>query len=290
MVNIPIQKVLHYEDALKKKTNKILGDYIVSEKLDGNYGYINYVPGKGYSEVLSSSGKVFPGMRGFTSELTEPILSHSFRLIFELYNPELTFYEINGLLKRHERTKDIYLYCHDLVFFSDSKYLYTNALDRFYLMLDMIELMNHSKLRVSHILDVSPEKEVWYKQFDRILGTGGEGIVLKQANSMYLPGKRNETLLKMKENITLDVEVIGIFNSVGKKGNDALNLTVRRKSGITYNVVVPKDSDKHKFRNTPALILGKVAEIKAKNEVENGKLREPRFIRIREDKEIKDID
>ena len=40
----------------------------------------------------------------------------------------------------------------------------------------------------------------------------------------------------------------------------------------------------------PEIILGKVIEVKAKNELEDGKLREPRFIRIREDKQLTDID
>ena len=55
------QKVLHLHLEEAKKKPKITGRYIVTEKLDGWYGYIDYLQGE-WGKVTSSSGREIPSL------------------------------------------------------------------------------------------------------------------------------------------------------------------------------------------------------------------------------------
>ena len=282
------QKVLHLKDALKKKTLKITGDYLITEKLDGNYGYIKFGP-EGYSHIHSSTGKIIHSLvwlkEHFNKDLPKP--NKSGFIIGELYNRDLSFYEINGRMnKKYENVEDVCLYCNDLVF-TDNK---ESAFERYNHLLFFHEAISSKYLKTIPILGTSPYSPIWEHYFKLILDQGGEGIVLKQAMGLYHSGKRNETLLKMKEMITVDLECISVFKSVGEKGNEAVNLLCRRANGVQVNVVVPKEVDKNMFMRNPEEVMGKIVEIAAMKQNTDGTLREPRFKCIRYDKFIEDID
>lgn len=286
MYLIKMQKALHLKDALKKKNPKIDGDYIITEKIDGWYGYLDYMPNQGWEAIRSSSGRIIPSMTWLSSILKEslPYSRYKTRLVFEITIPDTPFHILNGILNRkNEQAESAVIVCHDVINLEKPVLAYRRMRE----LQDVFRTVTN--LKIAEVLRISANRAKWELDFKAVVDAGGEGIVMKQADGVFLPGKRNSTLLKWKEEITLDLEVVQVYETIGKKGEPALSLKLRRISGVEIAVVVPKDVDRIAWTNDPSLVVGKVAEIKAMKELANGKLREPRFKCLREDKTILEL-
>lgn len=281
-----MQKVLHFKHELVKKKPKMNGEYLITEKLDGWYGYMDYYPQIGWTPIKSSRGRVIEAFSWF-SEIAKTGWQPTFpcRLIFELIIPDTPFHIINGIFNRKsEQATQAILVFHDLI----SMDITVTAYNRYQILREHFNNLWPST-RITPILTISSKVRDWEDTFVEIVKAGGEGIVIKQLEGIYHPGKRNYTLLKMKQEVTLDLRIVEMFWSTGKKGEEALNMTVVRKSGTQLTVVVPKDTDKAKYLAEPFSFLGKIAEITAMKELKNGMLREPRFKCLREDKILTDL-
>jgi DNA ligase-1 len=131
---------------------------------------------------------------------------------------------------------------------------------------------------------------VFYDHFGNVISKGGEGVILKDIDSGYFFGKRNDRMLKIKEEVTKDLQVVGMVKGEGKYSDTLGALLVRDKNGITHTISGMTDGQRELWWENPLLIQGKVVEVKAMKELPDGSLREPRFKCIREDKTIGDID
>lgn len=109
---------------------------------------------------------------------------------------------------------------------------------------------------------------------------GKEGIMIKRDRSLYTFG-RSRDWLKLKKEITYDLKVTGVAPGRGKYFNSmgylVLDGGLHCGSGFT-------DAQRRAWFNDPSLILGKIVEVCSMEASSKGKLRHPRFIRIREDK------
>jgi ATP-dependent DNA ligase len=140
---------------------------------------------------------------------------------------------------------------------------------------DHVSVVNHFE-----ILDYS-QFEVFYLA---CLESGCDGVVLKLKHSMY-EFKRTKTWLKVKPEHTVDGEVVA--TRVGKlKYAGTLGALVFKPEGSTVitNVSGMTDAQRNAWWKTPKLIVGKMIEVKCRGVHSTGKLIEPRFVRIREDK------
>lgn len=124
------------------------------------------------------------------------------------------------------------------------------------------------------------------------LAFGCDGTVLKREDSLY-EFKRTKTWLKVKPAETYDMLVIGMVEGTGKYRGmlGALELVdaeecqrlnqehwvISRCSGMT-------DAQRKAWWISPKTIEGKTVEVAARGVHKSGKLIEPRFIRIRDDK------
>lgn len=278
-----LQKAKHLKDELKKKNPNINHEYMYSEKIDGWYTYTDFDKYTGWSNIHSSSNRVIPSMvhcsEQYFSKLPNP--SSNCRLIMEAYIPDTPFHILNGIFNRSKGNclaEDVHFKLHDVIYLDDP------LLDAYQRYRRLIELPDLERLQVHSLLGISSNQDKWQKAFETIVSNGGEGIVLKQADGTYQAGKRNSSLLKIKQEVSLKLRIIDYFTTIGAKGEVAYNLTVMRKGGASFNVVVPKHSDQAKFQEVCP--IGQVAEIKAMKELENGMLREPVFKCIREDKNV----
>lgn len=161
---------------------------------------------------------------------------------------------------------------------------------------------------------VSSSQEIIEKTYNDALAAGHEGIMIKVPSSPYSPGQRGKNWIKIKPEVdTLDLAVIGAEWGEGKRAHvfgsflvacqdqgkllplsrvatgfsdeqlaevyDLLKDTVERKAGKEVT-----------FEPTLVFEVG-YAEIQASVNYEAGfALRFPRFIRIRDDKDIADIE
>ncbi|AGB01664.1 ATP-dependent DNA ligase [Methanoregula formicica] len=161
---------------------------------------------------------------------------------------------------------------------------------------------------------VSSSQEIIEKTYNDALAAGHEGIMIKVPSSPYTPGQRGKNWIKIKPEVdTLDLAVIGAEWGEGKRAHvfgsflvacqnqgkllplsrvatgfsdeqlaevyDLLKDTVERKAGKEVT-----------FEPTLVFEVG-YAELQASVNYEAGfALRFPRFIRIRDDKDIADIE
>jgi hypothetical protein len=285
-----MQKVKHLHLELEKKNPNIHHDYMITEKVDGWYVEAVYSIGGGWRGITSSSGRYIPSMEHIAIEKLSTILPPSphCKLIMEAYIPHTKFHILNGVFNRsvgNYRCDDVHFIVHDYVdLYTD---LTMTALNRF----NLIEkLQLPTRFDRATLLGVSNSIDVWKRYFDGIVEKGGEGIVLKQANGLYCAGKRNSTLMKIKEEITVDLLCTRVYETIGTKGNPNLNIELVNSIGTITTVRIAKQEDIDKIQEDHTEILGRVCEVKAMKILEDGKLREPRFVCIRYDKLSTEID
>lgn len=169
--------------------------------------------------------------------------------IFDITNTNLKFYERQNILN------DVF-----------NKYKF-----------NYLCLLKHNEI-ISDNIDIKALTQI----MNNVHLNGDEGIVVKMGSSPYQFKEKSKYWCKMKPFETLDLLVVDKF--YGKPGSKYekliggfivkyKNKKVRVGSGLS-------DDDRKLFLNyTPRII-----EVSCKGETESGSLREPRFIRVRDDK------
>lgn len=113
---------------------------------------------------------------------------------------------------------------------------------------------------------------------------GCDGTVLKREDSLY-EFKRTRTWLKVKPVKTFDCLVLGIEPGKGKYVGMVGALPVRMEGGVPITRVSGMtDAQRVEWWLHPRKILNKTIEVEARGVHKSGKLIEPRFVRIRDDK------
>jgi ATP-dependent DNA ligase len=146
------------------------------------------------------------------------------------------------------------------------------------------------------------ELEWWYRRF---LEQGFEGLMAKRPDGLYYWGRHSDWH-RYKPTITADVKVIAAYEEEDKHGVPKGTLggvvieqedgtiskcgggfkAAERKKWWTPGKFVMKDARPPKgLRYGPSPLIGHLIEVEAKCRNESGALREPHFVRTREDKE-----
>ena len=161
---------------------------------------------------------------------------------------------------------------------------------------------------------VSADPAVITKTYDEALAAGHEGIMIKVPSSPYSPGQRGKNWIKIKPEVdTLDLAVIGAEWGEGKRAHvfgsflvacqDAGKLVPLSRVATGFSdeqlaevyellkdTVTKKSGKEVSFEPSLVFEVG-YAELQASQTYEGGfALRFPRFIRIRDDKDIPDIE
>jgi hypothetical protein len=286
------QKVLHLSKALALKTPKLDGMFLLTEKFDGWYVQIEYRKSteQWYSPV-SSRLRGIPSI-AWSVELFDklPKPHDDCVLIAEVIIPDVPFHIANGILNRTVGNfvcKDIIFKIHDIVF----PKLCTSAGTRWrYLTEFDISNVKNYLHKVELLNEMVYHKQDWENVFNRVIDSGGEGIVAKRIDAYYSPGKRNSDLLKLKLECTIDCIADRVETTIGDKGNLGVTLISKRKNGVEIRTVINSLSLQDNLLNRPNDVIGKVVELHAMSELEDGQLRQPTFYCIREDKSINEID
>jgi DNA ligase-1 len=161
---------------------------------------------------------------------------------------------------------------------------------------------------------VSSDPEVIEKTYTNALAAGHEGIMIKVPSSPYTPGQRGKNWIKIKPQVdTLDLAVIGAEWGEGKRAHvfgsflvacqDAGKLVPLSRVATGFSdeqlaevyellkeTIIAKSGKEVTFEPTLVFEVG-YAELQASQNYKGGfALRFPRFIRIRDDKDIADIE
>lgn len=286
------QKAQHLYIEEDKKNPKHLGkEYAVFEKYDGWYGYCNLANGV----IHSRANRPIPSCEALSREIYHLCMKHGINsgtLVFEiLLRSTKDFSELNGILNRTVGSyiaEDVYIRVHDWVPDSvNTKIPFSTRYEEVQFIIDVLDSPN-ILLAPYSIRSIDPK--CWKAQAELVWSKGGEGVILKQWDAPYQLGKRNSTLMKIKEEVTLDLLVIDVVEGQGKYQGTTGAIVCKDSKGFTHTISGMTDAQRDVWFVSPTEIVGKVVEVKAMKVLPDGQLREPRFKAIRHDKSAKDID
>ncbi len=121
-----------------------------------------------------------------------------------------------------------------------------------------------------------------------IFARGGEGIILRDPHATWEAGKRDHRIMRIKQFITKDLEVVGVKEGVGKMAGMAGSLMCRWQTpdGALHEIPVAGGdfAQRTAWLQRPWQIIGKIIEVEAMRMTPEGFLREPRYKGTRFDK------
>lgn len=282
-----VQKALHLYKEMEKVNPRCIGqEYCMLVKYDGWYGYADY--GIGDSAIKSRAGRTIPSVSDLSLELSQRMPSNKGRLIFEIIVPNLEFATLNGILNRkREQAIGAVLMVHDWIPDGGE---YMDFIDRYNIAAQIVHSLDHSFISMAPIIGTSKDDALWKSIAAGIWESGGEGLILKRREAPYHAASRNYDLMKIKLELTVDLVVVGVEPGKGKYEDTLGALRLADRAGTVHTVSGMSDSERDNWWRDPESILGRVVEVKAMQWLPDGQLREPRFICIRYDKELQDID
>lgn len=257
---------------------------LLSQKVDGVYCLALKMEGK--VTIYSRTGEVYTSMKHIEDELNKYMINSNI-IIFEASSYKTRKQSVVSGWARDtkEQHPELHAACHTFITLDDfvgkPTIPYAEGLKILY---TLLEGHDKTKVIIIHQEYVNSLEEA-LKQVELIWTHCGEGAVLRNPNAYWQGGKRNEDNIKIKEKITLDLEVIGVFVGKGKYTGMLGGVTCRYADGKVVDVGSGfTDAQRSDFWNDQELIIGKIVEIEAMKESDKGKLREPRFKGIRHDK------
>lgn len=140
---------------------------------------------------------------------------------------------------------------------------------------------------------LTEEKEDVYAYYKRIVDNGGEGVILKNPNHVY-ECKRSKNWIKLKEVNDCDLKITGWYPGEGKREgliggfhceDSSGKIKVKVGAGFT-------DKDLKEISQDPDSYIGKICAIQynviISDKNDNWSLFLPRFIEVRNDKDVAD--
>lgn len=285
-----IQKAKHLYLEMDKKNPSVDGTFMLFEKHDGWFGYMD-LPS---STIMSRAHRVIPSLELLSRELQARVRGlPRGRLIFEImiegYEID-RFHELNGILNRkNEYAEGVYLRVHDFV--PDFQFCNMPAAKRYEFAHEIVTRIQHPQVRMSPILALSSNPDEWHGIAEEMWQRGGEGLILKRSTALYSPKARNSDLMKIKEEVTVEMLATKVVEGTGDHEGIAGKLVCKDELGKLHEIGCGCST--HTMRRdwlvTPDSIVGQVVEIKAMKKLKDGSYREPRFKAIRYDKGIHEL-
>lgn len=189
-------------------SHKIEWPAIVSAKIDGLRLVLSIKDG--VATTISRTGKPLLGLEHITNELL-PL--KNIIIDGELYSDKYPFEEIISIVRKSKSTdprmKDIFFYAFDLIN-GDSYHMRVVSLESF------VAGSKHTKVVPWHIVKNEAEVKFYHNKF---IAEGYEGTMVRNTKSLYQPNKRSYDLLKMKDFLDFEFEIVGWTVGKGKFAN-----------------------------------------------------------------------
>ena len=264
---------------------------LASEKLDGVFAF---AVRRGLTiNIYSRTGEEYVSLKHLQAELWEILRNaETSVLIFEAYAAGVDQPTISGWCRdtKNQHSK-VHAYIHDIMSFREFKG-------------DSVTLPYHERYQILNkaysqqplpFCHIIPQFEVnSWEEVEKLAGSiwnmGGEGVILRNPDAPYSPGKRNSDIVKVKKGVSYDLEVLDVQEGTGKYQGMAGALICQYKGDKT--VIVGSglvDAQRRQWYEDKNLIVGKIVQVDAMDESTKGVLREPRFKGIRHDKQQGDF-
>lgn len=301
-----VQLVLESTKLNNAQKKRMCEVWEVTEKLDGVYSLVTLIPiingeGKVYQiRHWGRSGKAQMGCYGLDRKVGYQFSSKvplgPMVLISEVTSDD-PLAKLSGYLNPNRvedsdftptNMRDNF---HDIISL-DSFIKGATQADRAERLANLHNFLNGTKYNIPECHGLTLEEAYKYAE-EHIYPRGGEGLVCRDPNAIWEAGKRNETMIKIKEKLSFDVTVVGYCTGrEGSKYEDVVGklLVAFRAFGKPYGepIMVPisgmTDDQRKLWIEHPELIVGATVKMDAKSYTETGNLREPRFKEERHDK------
>lgn len=267
-------------------------------KYDGCHVIIVYKDGRAYA--FSRQGEPVAGAMDHVIELLEKHIGNrsEFVLFGEAWAENMTHQAINGEFRRGAKDgadRLLELVVWDMVPLADfeagrceipyrtRRWAYTELV---YGLMKHYENFEDAPVRTAYqsVHKTSCERAVGAEQEVREFAV--DGFMRKDPNGSWVAGAgTGGEVLKDKDVVDVDVRVVGVFEGKGKFSGMVGGLTIIYK-GQRQKCGGGKLTDKERqfYWDFPNHIIDKIVQVHGLSESEDGLLREPRFIRLREDK------
>ena len=297
--------------AKKYEGGFLTGDFVVTEKLDGNRCVAAFNKDKNTWEFFSRSGKpmkvdfdmsnfdtslIYDGevMSEAQTELSQmryKAILNDTDFALDTKDAQLMFNKTSGLINQHSSNKRGLIYnIFDIV---DTAPYY----ERRKILSGAYNVMPSADIRILPVLAVTRSTDRMKELLGRMTQMGGEGIMLNRIDRGY-EHKRSDALLKYKQVQFMDMIVTGVYGGTGKYEGlvGGLNCLLYTDDGKTISCDVGSGlSDEQRFAWTnPDAIIGSIVQIgyheltQSEENIgtNNYSLRFPRLIKVRKDKTI----
>ena len=240
-------------------------------KIDGDRAV--FWPDKG---LFSRQGKRIQGLEHIERKLQRKGKTAD----MELRDPSLSFSVSSGLIRSNREKPNVRCFIFDSHIDTDLPFFKRVALTR--------ELFQGIDSRIIVLPHVKCTDDIQVRvYYESAIAKGHEGIVIKKYDHAY-KFKRSLDWARKVPIKTADVKVVDI--SYGKPGSKYENivgaLVVEFNNQIQRVGSGLNDAERMLFADDPAAIIGKVIEVEYKGMTDYGKMRQPRFKRIRYDKVV----
>lgn len=267
-------------------------------KYDGVHCIIVVKDGEAYA--FSRQGEPVNGsMNHVLAELREAVTGKAKVFFCEAWHPEWTHQKINGAFRRGSDGSELEAVMWDMVPLEDfeaGKSSFPFRTRRWALNEIVFEIGQKNPASRITISKMAHSKDNLATQLDEIreklgLEYATDGYMRKDPEGLWTAGAGScGSVLKDKEIIDVDVEVLGIFEGRGKFAGMLGGFYIRYKGvnqkcgGGTLTTAERQRIWKSAGEGGGAALPSKIIQVHGLSESEDGLLREPRFIRWREDK------
>ena len=263
--------------------------WTIEEKFKGNRAWIILGP---TNKIISRGGFDRTSKCPHIANCKVPKSVYGQVLDVELYSRYYTDAEVSGFLHRKEGVipECILPYVFDYLGVDQSSHLLNLAFRRG-CMFEILDKINQEGLTV--FIPVYSELATSFEQvnekFKRIIAKGGEGVMLKNLDATYHPGKRPANVwFKIKKSETYDVVILGFDEGEGKYKNMVGSISygayIKGQLMAIGNVSGFDDALRGAMTRSPAEYIGNVIEIRCQEMLKSGNLKDPSFVRLRHDK------
>ncbi len=281
---------------LPHKFNSILTDsrYIIQEKIQGNHMIVTFNMDRPNS-IMTRGGlekqNWLPELRDLDIFGLDEV-----EVAGEIYHPGIKVEQLSGYLNRNEYPipehirKGFRYYIFDILTWSDKVATSIPLKYRLELLLSLRRTIESASLmlRLVPSFQYNGNKAGILEHFDKIIANKGEGIVLKNMDSLYYPGKRPENVwYKMKKTVTHDFVVMGFEAGKGKylgmvgsircgAWKDGELIHICNAAGMT-------DIERQDMSDNYEKWIGRVVEVRGFEDTDKS-VKEGQFVRVRDDK------